>query len=109
MAYKGIQELFDEAAERFPQNLAVVRGEERLTYAELRRRTDSLAHSLRAAGSEKGAVVAILLENPVAAITVIIATLKAGAAFVPLDAQIPAPRLETMLADVSPDWLITEW
>jgi amino acid adenylation domain-containing protein len=107
MSHESVTLLFDKAAARAPGRIALSCGGLDLTYAELRGAADRLARRLLSAGAGKGSVVAILLDDTVAAITSIIAVLKASAVFVPLDPQIPARRLDAMVEDVAPDWFIT--
>jgi len=103
-----IHNLFDRAAERFPDRIAIVGAHRSITYLELQRETNRRANFLLANGARKGSVVAILAADTVEAITSIIATLKAGCAFVPLDADIPEKRLAAMLAQAHPDWYLVE-
>lgn len=107
MRHESVTQLFDKVAARVPGRVAVSRGDLDLTYAELRRAADGLARRLLSAGAGRGSVVAILLDDTVAAITSIIAVLKASAVFVPLDPLIPARRLDAMVEDIAPDWFIT--
>ena len=97
MKHESVQRLFDRMAENTPEQIAISSGETRITYGELKRRTDGLAQRLLSGGAKKGSVVAVLLDNKVDAITSIIAVLKAGAVFVPFDPLLPELRLETMI------------
>ncbi|WP_158625826.1 non-ribosomal peptide synthetase [Corallococcus carmarthensis] len=85
---------------RTPDAVAVTNGTESLTYAQLDARANQLAHHLIALGVTRGSSVGLCLERasldmPVA----VLATLKAGAAYVPLDPHYPAERLALMLED----------
>jgi amino acid adenylation domain-containing protein len=108
MKHESVQRLFDRMAENTPEQLAISCGDTRITYRELKRRTDKLSHLLLSGGARKGSIVAILLDNKVDAITSIIAVLKAGAVFVPFDPLLPELRLETMVREVAPDLFISE-
>jgi non-ribosomal peptide synthetase component F len=108
MKHQSVQHLFDQIAQSTPEQVAISSGETRITYGELQRRTDRLAHLLISNGVKKGSVVAILLDNKVDAITSIIAVLKAGGVFVPFDPLLPDLRLETMVREVTPDLFISE-
>ena len=108
MKHEPVQYLFDCMAEQMPEQVAISCGETRVTYRELQQRTDKLAQRLVSRGARKGSIVAILLESKVEAITSILAVLKAGAVFVPLDPMLPQLRLETMVREVTPDWLLSE-
>ena len=108
MRHEPVQRLFDRMAESTPEQVAISSGDTRITYGELKRRTDKLSHLLLSGGAKKDTIVAILLDSKVDAITSIIAVLKAGAVFVPFDPLLPELRLETMVKEVSPDLFISE-
>jgi amino acid adenylation domain-containing protein len=95
-------------AEAGPGAVAVVMGGARLTYAELEAASSRLARVLRATGVERGDRVALLLRKSPAAIVAILATLKAGGVYVPLDTTGPLPRLARMLVAAQPRCLLTE-
>lgn len=78
------------------------------TYGELNRAANRLAHILRSRGAGSGAIVALMLERSFDMLVGVFGVLKAGAAYLPLDEQSPPVRLERMLADSSPGWIITE-
>jgi amino acid adenylation domain-containing protein len=79
--------------------VAVLDGTESLTYAELDRRANRLAHRLRAAGVDQEVPVALCLERSAALVVAVLAVWKAGGAYVPLDPSWPAKRLSYMLTD----------
>ena len=108
MKHESVQRLFDRMAENTPEQVAISCGDTRITYGELKRRTDKLSHLLLSGGAKKDTIVAILLDSKVDAITSIIAVLKAGAVFVPFDPLLPELRLETMVREVAPDLFISE-
>ncbi len=95
-----VHDVFRRHALATPDAVALVQGEHRLTYLELERRANRLAHELRRRGVGPGAAVAVSLNRSVELIIALLATLKAGAAYLPLDSSYPAARLETMLRDV---------
>ena len=97
--HASIPQLFATQAANTPTALAVVFGDQRLTYAELDQRTNQLAHYLGTCGVTPGSYVAVCLERSVDFIVAIVAILKAGAAYVPLDPTYPAERIAMMLAD----------
>jgi non-ribosomal peptide synthetase-like protein len=94
-----LHELFEATADAHPDRLALVCGEERLTYRQLDSRANCLARHLRSLGVEKGSFVGLLMPRGVAAFVALLAALKAGAAYVPLDPDYPAERVGTILAD----------
>ncbi|MBA6120549.1 MULTISPECIES: non-ribosomal peptide synthetase [Pseudomonas] len=94
-------------AARVPQAIAVVAGEQRVTYDELNRRANRLAHLLRAAGVGPDVRVGVALERGVDMVVGLLAILKAGGAYVPMDPEYPAERLAYMLADSAIALLVT--
>ncbi|TMC08483.1 MAG: amino acid adenylation domain-containing protein [Chloroflexi bacterium] len=100
-------ELFEEQARRRPDAVAVTSGDERLTYGDLNRRANRLAHHLRSLGAGPEDRVAICLDRSPDLVTAILGTLKAGAAYVPLDPAYPAERLAHVQADAGARLLLT--
>ncbi len=106
-----VHEVIEQQAARTPEELAVVYEAEGVTYRELNQRANQLAHYLRSCGIGLESRVGLLLERSVESVIALLAVLKAGAAYVPLDVAQPAVRLEWMLADAGVEALITraEW
>ena len=102
-----IHELFEQQAARTPDALAVGGGGEQLTYGELNHRANQLAHHLRESGAEPGTLVGVYLERSIETAVAVLAALKAGAAYLPLDPSYPPDRLAFMLADARPALLVT--
>nr|WP_161974662.1 non-ribosomal peptide synthetase [Albitalea terrae] len=102
-----IHELFEKQVQRTPQAVAVVCGSESLSYAELNRRANRLAHFLRACGVGPDARVALCVERGIDMVTAVLAILKAGGAYVPLDPAYPAERLAWTIEDSAPALLLT--
>ena len=98
-----LPERFAAQAARTPDAVAVIAGHERLTYGEIDRRSDDLARRLHV---EPGSRVALLLGRTPDVPVAILAAWKAGAAYIPLDPEWPAGRLETVLADAEPALLV---
>jgi amino acid adenylation domain-containing protein len=94
-----VHELFAAQAARTPDAVAVLAGEETLTYAELERRANRLAHHLAALGAGPDARVGFLLERGAATVVTVLAVLKSGAAYVALDPAHPDERLRFVLRD----------
>jgi amino acid adenylation domain-containing protein len=103
-----VHELFAEQAARTPQATAVVGGDEQASYGELDRRSNQLAHYLRGLGIGAEVTVAVCCERSVASVVGLLAVLKAGAAYVPLDPATPAERLSYMLAESRARALLTQ-
>src|ERR1039458_9724770 len=107
-ADKCIHQLFEEQVEKSPEATAVVLEEEELSYAELNRRANQLAHYLRELGVKPDDRVAICVERSLEMIVALLAVLKAGGAYVPLDPAYPVERLRFMLQDSEPVALLTQ-
>ncbi|RSZ60356.1 non-ribosomal peptide synthase/polyketide synthase [Massilia atriviolacea] len=102
-----IHQLFERQAARAPQAPALVQHDQRLDYAQLNERANRLAHHLRSLGVQPDARVAICAPRSVEMVVAILAVLKAGAAYVPLDPAYPRERLGYMLRDSAPLALLT--
>jgi len=103
-------ELFAARARRDPDAPALVFAGSSTSFGELNARANRLAHHLRARGAAPETIVAFLLERSVEAAAVLLAILKTGAAYLPLDPAQPAERLSRMLADAGAPLLVTrEW
>ena len=99
---KVMAELFEEMVEYSPDNLAVIFGEDKVTYEELNKRANCLAIRLRHMGIGKNDFVAIMTERSVEMIAGILGIIKSGAAYVPVDPGYPKDRIEYMISDSSP-------
>ncbi|MBT2458190.1 non-ribosomal peptide synthetase [Streptomyces sp. ISL-86] len=101
-----LPDLFEAQAARTPQAVAVrherAHGLAELTYAELAARVDRLAWELRRRGIGPESIVAVALPSGTAFVVAVLAVTKAGGAYLPLDLDYPALRLEFMLADAAP-------
>ncbi|WNW10413.1 amino acid adenylation domain-containing protein [Pseudomonas sp. DTU_2021_1001937_2_SI_NGA_ILE_001] len=95
---RGYAALFAEQVSRRGQQVAAVCQGESLSYAELDRRSNAVAHALQTAGAGPETLVALFAERGLALLTLMIGTLKAGAAFQALDIQQPPARLAELLA-----------
>ncbi|MBD8499273.1 non-ribosomal peptide synthetase [Paenibacillus arenosi] len=104
---KTIYGLFEEQAELYPDNVAVVMNEQQLTYRELNERSNRLARTLRERGVEADQLVAILAERSLDMVVGILAILKAGGAFVPVDPDYPEERIRFMIEDSGAHLLLT--
>ncbi|HYO15771.1 MAG TPA: amino acid adenylation domain-containing protein [Thermoanaerobaculia bacterium] len=103
-----IDRLFDEQVGRTPGAVAVVAGEESLTYRELQSRANQLARHLRGMGVVPGERVGVAVERSLDMMVGLLGILKAGGAYVPLDPSYPADRLAFMLADAGAPVLLTQ-
>ncbi|GFG50516.1 non-ribosomal peptide synthetase [Mycolicibacterium agri] len=103
----SIPAMFAEQVERAPDAVALVCGERAWTYRELDEAANRLAHALADRGVGPGSCVAVLFSRSAEAIVSILAVLKTGAAYLPIDPAVPAARLQFMLADAAPVVAIT--
>ena len=101
-----IAEMFEAQVERTPQATALLWDQETLSYAELNERANQLAHYLAAEGVGAESIVALLLPRGTAQVVSLLAVLKAGGAYLPLDVNYPTERLRYVLADAQAGWLL---
>ncbi|PAZ12591.1 non-ribosomal peptide synthetase, partial [Streptomyces sp. SA15] len=102
-----LPELFARQAARTPDTTAVAYEGTRLTYAELDARADRLARLLAARGAGPERLVALALPRSPELVVAVLAVLRTGAAYLPMDPEYPADRLAFMLADAEPVLLVT--
>ncbi|PIE25754.1 MAG: hypothetical protein CSA58_12630 [Micrococcales bacterium] len=100
--------LVAERAAAAPDAVAVAFGEERVSYGELDARANRLARHLIACGVRPESLVGVCLERSAELVVAVLAVLKAGAAFVPLDPEYPAERLGWMLEDCAASVVVTQ-
>ena len=103
-----IHHLFEAQAERTPDTFAVIYEQERLTYQQLNRKANQLAHYLQKFGVGRGVLVGLCVERSVEMIVGILGVMKAGGAYVPLDPSYPFERICSMLEDAKPPVLLTQ-
>ncbi|HEX8852026.1 MAG TPA: amino acid adenylation domain-containing protein, partial [Pyrinomonadaceae bacterium] len=103
-----VQELFEAQAARTPEAIAVVSEDGRITYRELNERANRLARRLRREGVVPESLVGVCLRRGTRLVTALLAVLKAGGAYLPLDPDYPKPRLQFMLEDGGVRVLLTE-
>jgi len=94
-----IHELFAEQAKRTPHAVALLHGEQRISYSELNERANQLAHYLLSLGLTAEARVGLLLPRSPELVIAMLGVLKAGMTYLPLDAAYPAERLRFMVED----------
>ncbi|WP_442953274.1 amino acid adenylation domain-containing protein [Paenibacillus sp. IHB B 3084] len=104
----GIHELFEQQAERMPDQTAVVFGNRRLTYGQLNEQANRLAHTLRGYGVTVERTVGIVAERSTDMIVGMLAILKAGGAYVPIDPDYPAERVRYLLEDSGAKLLLVQ-
>lgn len=94
-----IQQLIEQQVEKTPDAIALVFNEHKLSYRELNKRANQLAHHLISMGARPETLVGLCLERSLEMVIAILGVLKAGAAYVPLDPTHPAERLNDILND----------
>ena len=100
--------LFEQQVEHSPSALAITFEGDSISYGELNRRANQLAHHLLALGVGPEDLVGICLERGTGMVMALIAVMKAGGAYLPIDPDYPTARIDGMLADAQPVCLITE-
>jgi amino acid adenylation domain-containing protein len=106
-AQETIHARFEAQVERAPGAIALIADGHSISYGDLNRCANQLAHRLRAAGVGPDRFVGICLERSAEMVVAILAVLKAGGAYVPLDPAYPADRLAFMLEDSAVSALVT--
>ncbi|MFZ5605220.1 MAG: non-ribosomal peptide synthetase, partial [Pseudomonadota bacterium] len=93
----SLPQWFDTSATQHSTSVAIVCGNEQLTYAQLQQQTNQFAHYLQQQGVQPGDRVAVCLDRNLHLMTAILGVIKAGATYVPLDASYPEERLRYIL------------
>lgn len=104
----GFHHLVETTAQATPNAIAVQAGEQTLTYAQLESQANQLAHHLQALGAKPEAFVGVCMTRVPEMIVGLLAILKSGAAYVPLDPAYPAKRLAFIMEDAQADILLTQ-
>ncbi len=104
----SIHQLFESQVEKTPDAIAVIFGEEKLTYFELNNKANQLAHYLQKLGVKPENLVGISVERSLEMVVGLLGIIKAGAAYVPLDSRYPSERLAYMISDSQLSVLLTQ-
>lgn len=105
---KCIHELFEEEVKKYPNNVAAIFKDKSLTYRELNDKSDKLAEYLINRNVKINTLVGVCMERSLEMIISIVAILKAGAAYVPLDIEYPKDRLNYMIEDSNVSIILTQ-
>jgi surfactin family lipopeptide synthetase A len=105
---KTLDELWSEQVKKYPEKIALVDGDERLSYAEVDHRANALAHELRLQGVGRESLVPLLIERSVYRVIAILAVLKAGGAYVPIEPSYPENRIAYQLNDCQASLLLKQ-
>lgn len=103
-----LHSLFTAQAMRQPKQVAVVASGRSFTYAEIYRRARHLGEQLRQQGASPNSLVAIVMEHGWEQVVAVLGTLYAGAAYLPIDPQLPAERLQQLLAYAQVTTVLTQ-
>jgi len=101
-------QLFEQQVERTPDAVAVMSEGRSLTYVELNRRANQVAHRLIALGARPEAIVAVCMERSPEMVAALLGAMKSGAAYLPLDPRHPRDRLFSLIADARAPILIAQ-
>ncbi len=105
---KTVHQLIQTQVDQTPKAIAVVCGRENCSYEDLARRSNQLAHYIEKLGIRPGAKIALCLERSVNMMVALLAIMKAGASYIPLDPAYPAERLAYMIEDSGASLLLTQ-
>ncbi|MEJ2767903.1 non-ribosomal peptide synthase/polyketide synthase [Mycetohabitans sp. B46] len=107
-AHQCIHQVFEEQVKRTPDAIALVNGDQALTYTKLNAQANRLAHRLIELGVQPDTRVALCVARSPAMIVGLLAILKAGGAYVPLDPAYPSERLTHILTDSAPELVLAD-
>ena len=103
-----IHYIFERIVEKYPNNIAITHNDKSISYENLNIRSNKLAHALIEKGISNDDTVAIIHERSIEYIVYILAVLKAGGAYIPLEPDLPAERIRKILFDSKPKYVIAE-
>src|SRR5579863_5200913 len=105
---RSVVQMFEAQAGEGPDRLAVASASGQLSYDELNRKANQLAHYLKERGVGREVLVGVCMERSVELVVGLLAVLKAGGAYVPLDPAYPAERLAFMLEDCGVEIIVSD-
>lgn len=105
---KTVVDYFEEQVNKTPDNVALVFENKTLTYKELNKKVNSLAHVLREKGIKNNDIVGVMINRSFEMIISILAVLKAGGAYIPIDPEYPEERISYMLKNSNCQVLLSE-
>lgn len=98
-AFEPVHRQFEKTAARYPHRVAVVHGRQQLTYDQVNRRANQLAHHLKQKGVGRETIVAVMVGRNSGRIISLLAVLKAGGAYLPIDPEYPEARITHLIQD----------
>ncbi|MBD7911567.1 non-ribosomal peptide synthetase [Clostridium cibarium] len=102
----SVKELFENTVKEFSKNIAIISNGKNLTYEELNNKSNQLAHLLADNGVTKGSLIPVLCDKSMETIIAIIAIIKNGAAYVPINEDYPQSRVQYMIEDCGSNLII---
>lgn len=105
---KTIHQMFEEQAEKTPDNIALILNDSKMTYAELNEKSNKLARTLRDRGVGSNKIVGIMAYRSFELIIGIMGILKAGGAYMPIDPHYPRERQRYLLENCGAEMLLTQ-
>lgn len=105
---KLVHQFFEDQVENKPEEIAVISNDIPYSYSYINNRANQLARILRQKGVDQETKIGIVVERSVEMIIAIFAALKSGAAYVPIDPEYPKRRMEHILEDCNPQFVLTE-
>lgn len=103
-----IHENFEKSVKQFPNNVAINHNNQKITYEELNKLSNKISRLLIKKGLQANSVVAICMERSIHSISAILAIMKAGAIYIPIDYQYPAERIKFIIEDSNCKMVITD-
>lgn len=104
---ENVKKLFEEIVDKYPDSIAVKYGEKKQTYRELNSKANTLAKTILDRGGIKEKYIAIISDKCIDMIVAMFAAIKCGMPYVPIDSAIPADRINFMIEDCNPQFIIT--
>jgi amino acid adenylation domain-containing protein/thioester reductase-like protein len=105
---QAVHHLIEQQAQQTPESVAIAFEQQQISYGQLNRRANQLAHHLRSLGVAPGVLVSLCVERSIDMFVALLSVLKAGGTYIPLDPAYPSDRLEFMLADSQSAVLLTQ-
>lgn len=105
--FKNVVRKLEETSRKYPDKLALIDDTENVTYKEFHERSNQLAHYLKSQGVQQGGIVGVCIPQSVNRIIAFLAILKTGAAYLPIDAELPQTRIQMMIEDANIDLMLT--
>ncbi|SHL37249.1 non-ribosomal peptide synthetase [Flavobacterium chilense] len=104
---KNVVRKLEQTAKKCPEKLALIYEQESITYKELHEQSNQLAHYLKSQGVEPGGIVGVCIGQSTIRIIAFLAVLKTGAAYLPIDGELPQARIQMMIQDANIDLMLT--